>query len=169
MILKRIILVCLALAVLTGVLLMLPSNKQDIPVQEAPPPASGSSASALFSGWLSKFSSTNKIKSDGKIYPVNEISAVPVAEQLPEGDRLPVVGDKETLLKLLLDRGALYDDSGWPVDSFKWRGGEASYAVDFDIAESEFVRIGIRQNIVRARAFGVIELYNDVIAVWVVN
>jgi len=36
---------------------------------------------------------------------------VTVAAEMPEGERLPVVGDRETLLKLLKDRGVLYDNS----------------------------------------------------------
>jgi len=51
----------------------------------------------------------NQIRSDGKTFSIASIDARPVASSDEFGLSLPTVGDIETLLKILKDRGALYD------------------------------------------------------------
>ena len=53
------------------------------------------------------------ITSDGKTYAISDIDAVPVDTGKTAAHALPAVKTKETLLKLLRERGALYDNSGW--------------------------------------------------------
>ena len=48
-----------------------------------------------------------KISSDGTTYLISSIDDVELAAKIGEGGRLPAVGDRETLLKLLLERGTL--------------------------------------------------------------
>jgi uncharacterized secreted protein with C-terminal beta-propeller domain len=65
----------------------------------------------MISELMELFNPSDSIKSDGRIYPVKKINTKSIATEIPEGERLPVVGDKEMLLKLLMDRGVLYDNS----------------------------------------------------------
>ncbi|MCL2045310.1 MAG: beta-propeller domain-containing protein [Oscillospiraceae bacterium] len=50
-----------------------------------------------------------QIISDGKIYTISELFEIITVKELENEAILPLVGDRETLLKLLLDRGAIYD------------------------------------------------------------
>ena len=120
--LRRVLPICLALAVLTGVLIILFSNRNDDPGNVPSQKSAIASFPALVSGIASKFKPESKIKSDGLSYPVSTIKAVPIVTEAPEEeDLLPVVGDRETLLKLLLERGALYDGSA-PSYYYNGRG-----------------------------------------------
>jgi len=60
---------------------------------------------------------TGTIISDGKKFPSSILEATDVLPELPEGEDLPIVGDLETLLKLLFERGALYDDTEFRLHS----------------------------------------------------
>lgn len=50
------------------------------------------------------------IVSDGMTYPIKALESIKTAISAPK-ETLPSVGDRETLLKLLMDRGAFYDSS----------------------------------------------------------
>jgi uncharacterized secreted protein with C-terminal beta-propeller domain len=69
------------------------------------------------------------IVSDGREFTLSQIEAVPLAGEIAEV--LPAVGDKETLLRLLKERGALYDGSE-AVQSY---GMDMNGAARSDIAE----------------------------------
>ncbi|MCL2151459.1 MAG: beta-propeller domain-containing protein [Oscillospiraceae bacterium] len=108
---KRIAILCLILAVLSVGMLTLISvasgsleKENDIPISAKPLPA-------MVADLMGLFKPTANIKSDGKTYTLKTINVVPVVSTVPEGEHLPVVGDRETLLKLLIDKGALYDNS----------------------------------------------------------
>jgi uncharacterized secreted protein with C-terminal beta-propeller domain len=86
---QRIILTCSALTVAAAVFL----------AATAPPPPG------------------ERMVSDGRTIPISRIDAVRVVEDTAGLNTLPAVGNMETLLKLLRERGALYDGSqdrnGW--------------------------------------------------------
>ena len=102
--LTRVLPLCLAAAVLGGFLFIGLSSRLNIPDVVFSP------FSLLF-GIEPSNRPTGSITSDGLSYPVRSIEAVQIASQIPEEDLLPVVGDRETLLKLLLERGVLYDST----------------------------------------------------------
>jgi len=110
---KKVIALCLVLAMLTAGLTALTSCKSEETLQGDNAGGNGSKPSIvdLFSRILGISGSEGKVSSDGDEYSIDMINGIQVATQMPEGEKLPVVGDKETLLKLLLDRGALYDNS----------------------------------------------------------
>ena len=109
MVFRRILLVLLALPVLSGSLLVLTA---DAPGYTAP----------------GKY-----IRSDGSNYTISELAGgTAVKETQKEG--LPVVGSRKRLLKLLLERGALYDPSGQ-----RYGGRKGSYAYE----EGDFFDIGV--------------------------
>ena len=112
MTLKRILSLCLVATLLAAGLMTLASceNKEQ-PAKAATVSASGSSIVDVFSRMLRLPGPDNSIRSDGKDFSLDSIGAVQVATKVTEGDRLPVVGDRDTLLKLLLDRGVFYDPS----------------------------------------------------------
>ncbi|MDR0324543.1 MAG: beta-propeller domain-containing protein [Oscillospiraceae bacterium] len=58
------------------------------------------------------FKQPNSVTSDGKVYPFKQIDAVTLEETIPK-ESLPAVGDMQTLLKLLKERGAFYDGSAY--------------------------------------------------------
>ena len=112
MAIKRILALCLVFAMLAGVTMALTSCKS----AEQPQASNGSggaraSISEVFSRILGISDSAINISSDGEKYSIEAINGINVATEIPAGEGLPAVGDRETLLKLLLDRGALYDDS----------------------------------------------------------
>ncbi|MCL1806293.1 MAG: beta-propeller domain-containing protein [Oscillospiraceae bacterium] len=61
------------------------------------------------------------IQSDGKEYPVKKIENVKLKSTVPK-ETLPAVGNKETLLKLLMERGALYDG-----EEIRYTGGKGLF------------------------------------------
>ena len=107
---KRIAILCLILAVLSVGLLTLISGAFGNPEKENGAP-NVKPLPAMVANLMGLFKPTASIKSDGKTYPLKNISVIPVASVIPKGERLPAVGDRETLLKLLVDRGVLYDNS----------------------------------------------------------
>ena len=118
--LKRILSLCIVVALLTGGLFTLSSCKSDDQANGGAV-SRGSSFVEAFSKMLGLNKGdggSGKISSDGKVFSFDSINAVHVATEMPEGNRLPVVGDQETLLKLLLDRGVLYDNSGWADEKY---------------------------------------------------
>ena len=70
------------------------------------------------------------ISSDGDTFKRSTIDSTTILEELPEGEVLPIVGNRETLLKLLLERGALYDDS----QNMRWGTDDVMY--DLAVPES---------------------------------
>jgi uncharacterized secreted protein with C-terminal beta-propeller domain len=52
-----------------------------------------------------------RISSDGRIFSLSRIDTVSIQDRQTDLNNLPAVGNKETLLKLLRERGALYDGS----------------------------------------------------------
>jgi len=110
---KKVMALCLVLAMLTAGLTALTSCKAEDPLQGGKAGGNGDKPSIveLFSRILGISGPVNKVSSDGEDYSIDMINGIQVATQMPEGEKLPVVGDRETLLKLLLDRGALYDNS----------------------------------------------------------
>ena len=110
MTLKRMLSLCLVVALLIGGLMTLAScENENRPARATTAPGSGSSLVDVFSRMLRLPGPDNSIRSDGMDFPLDSIGAVRVATTVPEGERLPVVGDRDTLLKLLLDRGVFYD------------------------------------------------------------
>jgi len=73
----------------------------------------GSSMVGVFSRMMGLMGPENSIRSDGKDFTLDSLNAVKVESGAADAERLPVVGDRETLLKLLLDRGVFYDNAGW--------------------------------------------------------
>jgi len=106
---KKIIALCLALAVVVGGVLVLAAFAFGGPEPDGAARSGDKPFPSIVSGVMGLLRSAGSIRSDGRSYPVVAIDAVPIVTEVPEGERLPVVGDRETLLKLLLDRGALYD------------------------------------------------------------
>ena len=103
MVRKRIIAICLILSLLTGSLFFTSACK--IP-------------EALLGG-TPHGNEEGIISSDGVKIPQKDLEAATVLSELPEGESLPVVGNRETLIKLLMERGALYDNSymsNWRTD-----------------------------------------------------
>ena len=111
MLLKRILPICLALILLAGALFILFSGKTGNNGEKNVQTGTISTNPSQFSDQVTDSKPDAEIKSDGQQYPVNTIIAKPIATELPAEDLLPVVGDHETLLKLLLERGVLYDGS----------------------------------------------------------
>jgi len=109
---KWIIALCLALAVLTGGLLILFTDAHDSPEKINSVQRGGKPFPVVLADLMGVFRPGANIKSDGVRYPINTINATQVATEVSEGERLPTVNDRETLLKLLLDRGLLYESSG---------------------------------------------------------
>jgi len=105
---KRILALCLALIMLTGGLFSLSACEY---ANALPGDIGGASNTNLLSGLKEALGNTDKIKSDGRTFSVGAVKSVKLASEIPEGETLPVVGNMETLLKLLLDRGALYNDA----------------------------------------------------------
>ena len=127
---KRIISLCLVFALLVGGLMALVSCKAAgervggyAGGGGAPP-----SIAEIFSRMLGITGPTGRISSDGEKFTIDAISGVHVLTQIPEGESLPAVGDRETLLKLLLDRGALYDDSEVKYKVFGQNQSEAFFS-----------------------------------------
>ena len=135
---RRLLALCLVFAMLAGTAMAMTSCKSAEPPREgsgggAPKP----SISEIFSRILGISGTAADISSDGEQFTIAQISGITVATEIPEGGGLPAVGDRETLLKLLLDRGALYDDSGirtmftdeaeekmfWAIGGTSGRGG----------------------------------------------
>ena len=110
--LRNVLPIFLALAVLGGVLWILFTNKSGNPDKENHARSTEDSSQSILSGLRSLFTPEIKIKSDGMSYRLSTVEAIPIETEIPEEDPLlPVIGDRETLLKLLLERGALYDNS----------------------------------------------------------
>ena len=84
------------------------------------------------------FDTTNistTVSSDGKKFTVKALENKTVISELPDGDGLPVVGDRETLLKLLMERGALYDNTR----DVRWHSSDGLFAVDDAVTVPESV------------------------------
>jgi len=141
---KQIITLCITLVALTGGLLLLTSyalenTKQDGSIgSNASPVSAGKSIPAMAAELMGLLKPAEKIRSDGRTYPVNKINAMPTATEVPEGERLPVVGDRETLLKLLMDRGVLYDSSKRMRDMELWGAYTADGIMTFSEPIPEF-------------------------------
>ena len=74
-------------------------------------------------------SAANSITSDGKVYSFKRIDAVPLEKTLPK-ETLPAVGNRETLLKLLKERGAMYDGGALVKSTRGFDNGLAFDAID---------------------------------------
>jgi len=96
MVLKRVLALCLFLSLLTSILVFSASC-------EIPETLLGVNPGSSYE--------EGTISSDGKNYTPKVLESASVLSELPEGESLPVVGNRETLLKLLMERGALYDNS----------------------------------------------------------
>ena len=133
---KKVIAVCLAVLILigglTGAYLAFSYNEAGGPGLGGGTLNGGFSFPLLFSGLRSIIKSATGIRSDGMVYPMSLIKATQIATGLPEREGLPVVGDTETLLKILLERGALYDPSEYPPQLF--HSFEMSDSIGFDSA-----------------------------------
>jgi hypothetical protein len=68
----------------------------------------------------------SEIISDGRTFPIKDIEAVNTDNTTVSLNALPAVGDKETLLKLLRERGALYDGSRHAQGELYSDDGESS-------------------------------------------
>ena len=109
--LKYVLPICLAIAVLTGALFFLFNDRAGEVGEEKTQTGSIDSIPSRLPGSDPSPVPESEIKSDGYTYPINTIQAKPIATEVTAEDLLPVVGDHETLLKLLLERGILYDGS----------------------------------------------------------
>ena len=124
---KRIVAICLTLALMTGTILILTTSAADNGEHEGVS-LSGISGSLkspvtkLFEKMLIMFDTSNVIKSDNISYHIRQLKGKDIMSELSGAEALPVVGDRETLLKLLLDRGALYDHSNY------YNGGRDGFA-----------------------------------------
>ena len=119
MTLKRILSLCLVIALLMGGLMTLAScENENRHVQAQAAPGSGSSLVDVFSRMLRLPGPDNSIRSDGMDFSLDSIGSVRVATTLSEGERLPIVGDRDTLLKLLLDRGVFYDPDAMKTGNY---------------------------------------------------
>ena len=123
--------ICLALAILAGVLIILFSGKSDDSTDQSIGRRPVGALPSLISDVLSVFRPETEIKSDGLSYPVSTIQVIPIVTDVEEESLLPVVGDRETLLKLLLDRGMLYDGSS--QDFYNARNYDWDDMVVFDV------------------------------------
>ena len=108
---KRVLFLALAASVITGGVLALTA---DSPIGIFP---SSHAAAGEY------------ILSDGKTFSLNQINAVITAEEEEDESSLPAVGNRETLLKLLLDRGALYDAS---AQNYPYGAGSRSFMTESD-------------------------------------
>ena len=117
---KKILALCLALLMLTGGVFSLSACEatNDLPGNNGG--AGGTPRQDLISG----------IKTDGMTFSIDSINAVKTASEIMDGEALPVVGDMETLLKLLLDRGVLYDNSAWQQEKRMYAYGEDSLMIE---------------------------------------
>ena len=108
---KQIIALCLGIAIISGGLIVLAVSMLGRIKPEVDTRESNNPLPVMISDLMGLFNTSDSIKSDGKTYQVKKIDTQPLATEIPEGERLPIVGDRETLLKLLMDRGLLYDNS----------------------------------------------------------
>jgi len=106
---KQVLAFCLVLAVLAGTMTVILVSSHGSNVQDNDGNRSARSFPTLISNIFGRSGRTISIQSDGRKYSVKDIDAVSVVTGIPEGKSLPAVGDMETLLKLLKDRGILYD------------------------------------------------------------
>ena len=116
---KRIIALCISLVVIIGAVLALTLGAFGNSGQANDIKSTKPTLISAISNMVDVFKSTRKIHSDGVKFPVSKIDAVPVSTVMPAGETLPAVGDIETLLKLLKDRGVLVDGS---VRNYKYSG-----------------------------------------------
>ena len=129
--LRRVLPLCLALAIITVVLVVVFSEKQhgaDGGVNQH----SKGIIPSLISEVMSIFNSEARIESDGLAYPVSALKDVQIITETVEDNLLPVVGDRETLLKLLLERGVLYEGS--PQDYYNSRDYDSSGVIRSEVA-----------------------------------
>ena len=116
MIVKRLIVACLSLVILAGTILILTTGAADYTEADLNPGnvrlgGIRSPITTLFANMLKIYDSTEKIRSDNTDYPIRLLNDKTLVNEINEAEALPVVGDRVTLLKLLLERGALYDNS----------------------------------------------------------
>jgi len=121
---KKILAICLVLSLITGILMATVSC--DLP---------GIDFFGNNDGTV--------INSDGERFPSRALNSTAIISELPDGEQLPVVGNRETLLRLLKDRGALYDnsyrvmneDSGIPVPTVAFDSDFALTAPEAEMQE----------------------------------
>ena len=135
---KKVIAICITAAVLLGGVSILTQDLfRNTPKMINHVQAKDPLSPAVFSdliGWLRK----PVIRSDGRKYQYHTIDARQVATEISAGVSLPVVGDRETLLKLLMDRGVLYNDT-----DNKLRGTDYGWYAVEDAAESVSMESGV--------------------------
>ncbi|MDR1668328.1 MAG: beta-propeller domain-containing protein, partial [Oscillospiraceae bacterium] len=85
----------------------------------------GGSANSAGSG-AALYRPPENIVSDGDVYKIKMIDSI-LAETEAE-ETLPAVGNKETLLKLLKERGAMTDAGGWRADDMVTDGAAENEA-----------------------------------------
>ena len=83
-----------------------------------------------------KPASANRIYSDGRSFSIPMIEAIKLEQDSKEIDLLPSIGSRETLLKLLLDRGALYDPAEYEMWNYRTRSDGFSVASDMAVTET---------------------------------
>ena len=122
--------ICLALAIIGSILLpgcsSSATNTDNDPIEEQSSNTTASSFPQLLSVLASLVFPESKITSDGLVYTLSSLLDTELKTELSQDQLLPTVGDRETLLKLLLERGVLYD------------GTQPKYYIDYDLAEVEF-------------------------------
>jgi len=134
---KWIIAASIVLVALTGILIIVLSAGRGGTGSGGGVIANRPTLTAFVSDLFRGFRSTVNIRSDGKRYTIDAIDAVSIATKISEGESLPVVGDRQTLLKLLKDRGVLYNDTQ------RYRSGSI---FPFDAAESATMSKSTLQN-----------------------
>jgi len=121
MILKRILAIFLVISLLTSILVFTASCEIPEKIIDGIP------------GNTSGNNNEGVISSDGFKFTPKSLEAATILSELPEGESLPVIGNRETLLKLLMERGALYDYS----HASNWRGRDVDIAFEDEMVLSE--------------------------------